>query len=131
MESEEGRRGEGIVQPPVPPLGSWSCAADQWLAVSGLHLALPCQVAHLATVVAAVACRSAVASYMASLVAAVANVGGGVVSPTGLWAVSADVAKVATVVALAVVAIASRAVARDVSQLAAQVAPSLVLLAIP
>lgn len=76
---------------------------------------------------------------MASLVAAVANVGGGVVSPTGLWAVSADVAKVATVVALAVVAIASRAVARDVSQLAAQVAlerqgstaPSLVLLAIP
>lgn len=107
---------------------------------SGLHLALSRQVAHLAAVVAAVvgARRPAVARYVPTLIAAVADVGDGVV-PSGLGAVAADVAQVSTVVALAVVPLAVGAVPRDVSQLAAQVAlgrhagttPSLILFAVP
>lgn len=74
---------------------------------SGLHLALSRQVAHLAAVVAAVvgARRPAVARYVAALVAAVADVGDGVIA-AGLGAVAADVAQVAAVVALAVVPLA-------------------------
>lgn len=108
--------------------------------LSGLHLTLSCQVAHLAAVVAAVvgACGPAVACYVPTLVAAVADVGDCVVSP-GLWTVPADVSQVSAVVALAVIPLAVGAVPRDVAQLAAQVAlerqasttPSLVLLAVP